>query len=74
MNMKPVIQILNWKITGHPVPASMNHTGEKLLWYTLEGTVETDDKIAKEVRISRIVDVDLPRRRVETVNSIYILN
>lgn len=72
--MKPVIQIRNWKITGHPVPASMNYTGDKLLWYTLEGTVETDDKIAKEVRTSRIVDVDLPIRRVETVNSIYILN
>ena len=72
--MKPVIQIRNWKITGHPVPASMNYTGEKLLRYTLEGTVETDDKNAKEVRTSRIVDVDLPRCRVETVNSIYILN
>ena len=47
--MKPVIQIRNWKITGHPVPASMNYTGDKLLWYTLEGTVETDDKIAKEL-------------------------
>ena len=65
-------KIWNWTIEKQERPMSMNPTGKKMYWYSLDG-MSNQYIHGRLIRSSKIIRLDFEAGIVETNNSIYEL-